>query len=255
MKIGVLEEKFLTALEDVRIDKASTDAISQVLRRCMLKVGMRANNLPNNIESVVLYEHLINFYGGLKLEELKLAFDLATSGQIEVPDTFENFSCSYLSKVLNAYRTWASKKYTDNLGIIEKPKLENKPSGIDWRESIQNAYEGFMNGKAPYRLWVVEMYDQLVYDDFIPALYYKEFDVKNELLQAVHKEIIQVEKKIDRNEERYLGVHKDLQNKLIEYRNGSRDAEVLLLSKQTAILKYFETIKERNVENIYKKEL
>lgn len=253
LKSGPIEDKFLEALKSEKIIKAPHERIYEALRYCMLKVGIRSTNLPDKLESMMLYNHLTEYYGKLTVEEIKLAFDLAVTGKIEAPETYENFSCSYLSKVLNAYKVWADKTYHENLPQTQPPISPNSESTISaWRGSVQIALDKFYKGNYEYRLWVSDMYDQLVYDDFIPALYYKDFmdRARKFFCEKTQLEIVQVETKIIHSP-RYLSDHKILENKLIEYRNGTRDKEVMLLSKQKAMLKYFEYLKSKNILKIY----
>ena len=126
------EETFTKALQQRPINKSTVDELKQVLKLAMLKVGVRANNLPNDVEKEVLIEHIITNYGNHTPMEIKLAFDMAIAGKLDDLDNrgnpidletncYENFSCLYFSKIMNSYRRWA--RQTHNQLKKDYPKM------------------------------------------------------------------------------------------------------------------------------------
>lgn len=106
------EKSFIKSLKTPQIIQRPLEELKEVLRYAMMKVGLREINIPADIEKQVLIEHIVTHYGSHTHEEIKLAFDLAITGKLDVdPNCFENFSCVYVSKILNAYRSWATKTY------------------------------------------------------------------------------------------------------------------------------------------------
>lgn len=94
-----------------RIGRADISELKEVLRLVMMKIGLRAANMPTEIEKAVLIGHIYENYSGHTLEEIKLAFDMAISGKLDVDATcYENFSCLYFSSIMNAYRDWAKQE-------------------------------------------------------------------------------------------------------------------------------------------------
>lgn len=128
------EEKSLSqAIKDIRIVKSSTEELKAVLRYCMLKVGLRALNLPNDEEKAILIDHIITEYGNHTLAEIRLAFDMAISGKLDLEHSeivcYENFSCLYFSGIMNAYRKWASQAYRH--AITDSPPIQKKYSKFE----------------------------------------------------------------------------------------------------------------------------
>ncbi len=119
------ENSFIKALENNTIVKSTVEDLKQVLRLVMVKVGLRAQNFPNDLEKQVLIEHVISQYGNHTPEEVKLAFDMAIIGKLDIEEKnvccYENFSCLYFSTVMNAYRKWA--KETHNQLKKDFPKM------------------------------------------------------------------------------------------------------------------------------------
>lgn len=119
----------------------------------MMKIGLRAANLPNDLEKLVLYEHIVSNYGGNRLNEIPLAFDFAIRGMLATSDgevvdanCYENFSCLYFSKIMGAYRFWSKQeiKYVsatikEEQKIFTQEELDNSA-----REDAERSYQMFL---------------------------------------------------------------------------------------------------------------
>lgn len=115
--------KFEQAIEDRRIGTLlDIEPLKQALRYAMVLVGIKAHNVPNDREKAVLLQFIQNNYGGHTPAEIRLAFDLAVAGELDVEDVkcYENFSPLYFASIMNAYRKWARPRY----GEIRPPEKE-----------------------------------------------------------------------------------------------------------------------------------
>lgn len=116
-------EKFDTALKSKLIINASREGLVQVLRLVMVKVGLRANNWPDKLETEILIQHINENFGGHRLDEIKLAFDMAIMRKLKCESNcYENFSCAYFTQVMNAYQDWAKEEYR----FIEEKNYEDR---------------------------------------------------------------------------------------------------------------------------------
>ncbi len=113
--------KFEQAIQTQRIAQLDIEPLKQALRYAMVLVGIKANNVPNEREKAVLLQFIQTNYGGHTPDEIRLAFDLAVSGQLDLDDVrcYENFSPLYFAQIMNAYRRWARVKHSE---IRPKPK-------------------------------------------------------------------------------------------------------------------------------------
>jgi hypothetical protein len=133
------------------------------LQYAMAKVGLRASNLPNKEETALLLSHIIREYGGHTGAEIRLAFDLALAGKLELREVscFENFSCLYFSTIMNAYRLWAKEQYKslhtepDELGGQE---LLSDQSMAEW---LRDLSEKVRAGGYPVHYIPLQLYDWL----------------------------------------------------------------------------------------------
>lgn len=104
------ELKFEIARRDSKkIIESSEEEIRQALRYAMVKIGLRAANFPEGIEKLLLIQHVYENFPNNTVEEIKICFDWAISGRIgEDFNCYENFSCAYFSRMMNAYNRLAS---------------------------------------------------------------------------------------------------------------------------------------------------
>lgn len=225
----------------------------------MVKVGLRSSNWPDEEEKAILIHHVITNFGGNTIKEINLAFDMAIAGKLGIDaNCYENFSCLYFSTVMNAYRAWAKLEYEH---LREKKPLPSAVQyGIDWRELVQTALNLYLTSKYEFRLMPIEIYDQLVYDDFIHPLNYISFEqtAKQYLCSQVQRDLtafaMMPHQDIDKCDIGQYKDHQRLEKKLIQYRNGTRDAEIKLLAKQMAVKHYFFHLKTMGTTKIYKNE-
>lgn len=152
-KIGE-ENKLAIALQSNLIRVAVLDDIRESLRLVMVKIGLRAQNWPNDLEKLVLFEHIRENFGGNTVEEIKLAFEMAMAGKLDLPiedvKCYENFSCAYFSLIMTSYQRWSSQAYRQ----IEKPvNVETKIFSQEEldnsaREDAERQYQMFLRGYA-----------------------------------------------------------------------------------------------------------
>lgn len=107
------DHAFALARTDVKIAECDNDSMVKALRYCMMLVGLREANIPSQLEFQFLKDFIWRHYPGHTVDELKLAFDMAVAGKLELGNDgakcFENFSCEYVGRILSAYRQWAGK--------------------------------------------------------------------------------------------------------------------------------------------------
>lgn len=172
-------------MKGTKLNQASLEKVQQMFQTIFVIVGLKAQNIPNELEALLLYEHLVKYYGTHTLEEIVIAFELAMTGQLELDvsevKTYQNFSVMYISNILDYYRMWATEKYLRLEHHIDPPKqkiyeLDEKPH---WGEVVEKEYQHFLLfGDEHYRTWPEYFYKQLVEDNFIEQKLYHEYILK-----------------------------------------------------------------------------
>ena len=118
--------------------------IKEVLRYSMLLVGLRGNNLPTEEEKFVLTNFVRSNFGNQTPEEIKIAFEMAVAGKLQVDaKCYENFSCEYFGRIMNAYLDYARQEIKNLPKPIEQVKeipsdLELKKQAIDTANEYAN---------------------------------------------------------------------------------------------------------------------
>jgi len=115
--------------------------IKEVLRYSMLLVGLRGNNLPTEEEKFVLTNFVRSNFGNQTPEEIKIAFEMAVAGKLNIDaKCYENFSCEYFGRIMNAYLDY-SRQEIKNLPKPIEP-LKEKPSDQELKkQAIDTANE------------------------------------------------------------------------------------------------------------------
>lgn len=75
-------------------------------------IGLRGENYPKGLDKDFLHTYILENYGGHTGAEIRLAFTMAIQGKLDLEEKdvtcYENFSTLYFSRVMSAYRGWAS---------------------------------------------------------------------------------------------------------------------------------------------------
>ncbi len=115
--------------------------IKEVLRYSMLLVGLRGNNLPTEEEKFVLTNFVRSNFGNQTPEEIKIAFEMAVAGKLNIDSKcYENFSCEYFGRIMNAYLEYARQEIKN----LPKPiqQVKEKPSDQElMKQAIDTANE------------------------------------------------------------------------------------------------------------------
>lgn len=113
--------------------------IKQVLRYVMILVGLRGNNLPTDEEKYVLISFIKSNFANQTIAEIKLAFEMAVAGKFQVDvKTYENFSCEYFARIMNAYLNFARTE-TRSIAKQEEPAKPKPSDSVLKTQTIETA--------------------------------------------------------------------------------------------------------------------
>ncbi len=183
------EGAFTEALQQRPLVKSTIEEISGVLKLAMLKVGIKEANLPPKAEKDVLVDHILTNYGNHSPAEIKLAFDMAISGKLDIDEkdvvAYQNFSCIYISKILNAYRKWSAEtfnQYTKSnvmVEIAEPEPIETLDMIKEWQDKKEIIVD----------LIPLFFYDFMVTTEMIFVNDQMKWDYWEKALQAIKTEL------------------------------------------------------------------
>lgn len=160
-------------------EKVFAEKATQILRFVAMDVGY---NIPQNATDwgyiqIRLLDIIKRYYSQLTLTDLKLAFELATTGELDdylpkdskgKPDKnhYQNFNADYFAKILNAYKRKQSEVVEKAYNAVPKPKKEISPDEIRYYENIrkQTNQRIFLRYKYRGELIFGILDERLIYD-------------------------------------------------------------------------------------------
>lgn len=118
----------LKAQSKIPVRARSQEDLKEVLRYCMVLVGLRGANMPTDEEKFVLLNFIRDNFGNQTPEEIRLAFEYAIAGKFEIDaKCYENFSCEYFGRIVKAYIEFAR----NEVKVKPKELEEAKPVPSD----------------------------------------------------------------------------------------------------------------------------
>lgn len=126
-KITDEENKLILAIKEKRLINATEDELKQCLRFIYVLIGLK--NIPGGELKIFLHEFIRQNYGGHTAAEIRLAFEMAITGKLDVdPVCYENFSPLYFASIMNAFRSWskAAVQKIEWKVVEEKPKTKDQ---------------------------------------------------------------------------------------------------------------------------------
>lgn len=161
----------MVAIKQVKAVNDATGNVVDALLSVMNKLGIREANIPGKDELGVLIHHLLTNYGNHTCDEIRLAFDMAIAGKLELlqgesVNCYENFSCLYLSSILNAYRRWAAQAHRQ----LQPKELPEPP-----KEELTD---------VTMRDWMEDVKKRKLAVDFMPVMIYDWLEKKGELVKT-----------------------------------------------------------------------
>ena len=122
----------LKAQSKIPIRVRSQEDLKDVLRYCMVLVGLRGNNMPTDEEKFVLLNFIRTNFGNQTPEEIRIAFEYALAGKFEIDaKCYENFSCEYFARIVKAYIDFARNE------VKVKPKEVEESNPIPSDEELK----------------------------------------------------------------------------------------------------------------------
>ena len=170
-------DRVSTMKKTEKLKNSQTASIIEVITKGMLLLGLKGDKLPSMPELQYMVNMLKEDYGHLPIGELDLAFELMVKGKLdENPETYQNFSVLYLTRMLSAYARFVVANYQEK--PKELPQIEYKPEEIDldfiyqvYRDSKDKDFRrifmaldafNFIFKNNLYNFNVDEIYDEVV---------------------------------------------------------------------------------------------
>jgi hypothetical protein len=148
--------EIVEASKDTQIrNLTDQESIKMSLRYIFTLVGLKVENLPSELQKMVLMEFIESEFGWMTPEEMKLAFRMAVAGKLDVEvNHFQNFSPVYFATIANAYQEKRGAALTEYNSKIHEMTTKPDPSDdekkmIFWGfvdECLLKRWDIFANG-------------------------------------------------------------------------------------------------------------
>lgn len=238
----------------------SDESIRQVLRYVFTLIGIRAENIPNDVQKSVLINYIKNDLKHYSVEDIRIAFHLMLKNELDCESNhYQNFNPMYLAQVMNAYNKHRKNVIHEfkQIEMEQKQKQEQELSPEQmfeksiqfYRNCIVNPYNFYLKtgeitfGIIPY---------SVIYESLTEGLHV--FELTNEQKNAIHQ---QAKKDVE------LNVKRETQHSSLESRKKIRDlrdaieklgfetalkTEIISRCHQLSIIKFFESCKKNNID-------
>ena len=167
-------EQIAIAKQTMRLKDCHTNKVLEIIAKGLMILGLKGDRVPSKPEIAYMVDMLQKDYGNLPIGELDLAFELMAKNKLdENPETYQNFSVLYLSRMLGGYARFVRLNYVEpkvELKQIEQPKVEDT-------ELIEFAYECYKKNNNKR------------FDNIFMALDIFKHILKNNLMEFNYSEI------------------------------------------------------------------
>jgi hypothetical protein len=167
-------QEITLAKQTTRLKDCHTNKIVDTIAKGLMILGLRGEMIPTPPEVNYMVDMLQKDFANLPIGELDLAFELMAKNKLdENPETYQNFSVLYLSRMLGGYARYVRVNYVEpkvELKQIEQPKVEDT-------ELIEFAYECYKKNNNKR------------FDNIFMALDIFKHILKNNLMEFNYSEI------------------------------------------------------------------
>lgn len=134
-------------------DKDIYDSMIDTIAKWRWMAGVSHSNQDENelaSELLLISKFIINNYPSLTIEEINLSIDLSLTNKLDVDvRTFNVFSPSYVSRIINAYLDYKKKLVHDvisrKVSAENKKEMDKKPSPEEQMKNMIELVEHFFN--------------------------------------------------------------------------------------------------------------
>ena len=129
------------------------ETIKQRIRIAFVLTGLKPDNTPSEKYADILFNFVVENYSDLHVEEITTAFNLLLQRKLDIQENqishYQEFSCEYFGRVMNAYRKYRNKelkKIIDSKG--SELKTINMSNHAYLKSALFDKYDKIVNGMS-----------------------------------------------------------------------------------------------------------
>jgi hypothetical protein len=123
-------QEITLAKQTMKLKDCHSNKVIEVIAKGLMILGIKGDKVPSKPEITYMVDMLQKDYGNLPIGELDLAFELMAKNKLdENPETYQNFSVLYLSRMMGAYARFVRVNWVEpkqEVKQLEQPKIDNK---------------------------------------------------------------------------------------------------------------------------------
>ncbi len=197
----------MAAKKTPRLMDCSTQEILEILTKAMILLGVKGDRLPSEFEMKYMSQMVKVDYAQLPIGEFELAFELMIKDKLdENPETYQNFSALYLSRMMTSYARWA---YKYRLEEKIEPQKQLAPANIDDDEILKMSLDVYKKHKDWNHIFMGLKCFNIIHKrgivtDFEGTLKRTEEAIRKQYQYASHKERKQMNEFLEDDEQMEL---------------------------------------------------
>jgi hypothetical protein len=234
------------------------EPIKQALRYVFTLIGLKAEQIPSDIEKAVLLKFIRENYPKYHPNEIRIAFELAIKSEFKAEvNHYGTFSSLYLAGILNAYKDHRAAVFCEAAKIkkAEQKSLPEPEPSEQFKQQVRNEYllnvgtPIFERFKQTGKLRVLESSVQILYN----ALFASFGELSHERKTIIKEEAIERLKTEEKalKESKSVSIHEHkLKEELLKAIQTPEKKEDVLREKcfEIAIEKLFTELIESNTD-------
>lgn len=238
----------------------SDEPIRQVLRYVFTLIGLKAENIPNDVQKSVLINFIQNDLKNYSVEDIRIAFHLLLKDELECdPNHYQNFNAMYLAQVMNCYKKHRN-KVISNYKQLEMEQQQHQQNELTPEQLFDKSCAFYRNVIIKQFHFFVKTGDitfgiipfSVIYESLFEKL--KVFELTPEQKNSIYKQAkTEIESELKRET-----IHSSI-DAIRKIRNlreqiekiGFDDAlkgEILLRCHKISVTKIFDTCKKNNID-------
>lgn len=187
-------DKFLQSVGQGRlINQLSLGEIKQILTAFAAIMGIPANNMPEEQVMLITIQAMVANFGSMHEGEIRKAFEMAATGQLDIEQHFNVFSLKYICNVLNAYRVKVNLAMRHYERTRREPETVPFEGEVDWADTVSHLIDVAKTQDPKTLIIPVQIYEWLVQkgilkptnDEKKDSMKRAEADMKQELLEKL----------------------------------------------------------------------
>lgn len=156
-------DKFLESLGEGRlISQLSLVEVKQILTAFAAIMGIPANNMPTEEVMIATIQALVRNFSNMREGEIRKAFEMAATGQLDTVEHFQNLSLKYICTVLNAYRVKVNMAMRHYERSRQEPQSVPFEGEVDWSSTVNFLIEASTQQDPKSLIIPLDIYDWLI---------------------------------------------------------------------------------------------